>query len=137
MDSIDFPQPIRILLVGLSEGFSRSATRYIAGDMRMLMTGVAPGLAINTLLISFTQPDVVLIDRTTLTSEKETIIRQLRIAHPAMRLICVTTSDESYHDGTLLTCADALISADAFAGELENLIGNFFPERFVPVRGNS
>ena len=137
MDSINFPQPIRILLVGLSDGFARSASRYIEGDMRMLLTGIAPSLTLNEMLVSFTRPDVILLDWFTLHAAPVELIRTVRQTYPALRLVCLANEGEPYRAAAVSAGADALISTDTFAGELELLLGELFPERFIALQGEN
>jgi DNA-binding NarL/FixJ family response regulator len=130
MESTAAPEPVRLFLVGLSEGLARSLARLVSGDSRVALTGVAPSLALAGLLLPQTQPDLVLLDWTALKGNGPDAVQALRIGRPGLRIVCVAREIEAYRAAALENYADAVISRDGFAQELEPLLRGFFPERF-------
>ena len=133
MESTAGAQPVCLFLVGLSESFARSLARYVSGDPRVALTGVAPSLALATMLLPITRPDVALLDWSMLGSTFPAALRQLRAGRPGLRVICVASETETYRAAAAQAGADAVISKDALAGELDPLLHSFFPERFAPA----
>ena len=119
-----------LFLVGLSEGFARSLARYVSGDPRVALTGVAPSLALASMLLPKTQSDVVLLDWSALAGAANDTVRALRLSRPGLRVVCVAGEVDPYRDAAGQAGADAVISKDGFAAELESLLRGFFPDRF-------
>lgn len=130
MQSTDGTGPVRIFLVGLSEGFARSVARYVSSDARVALTGVAPSLALGLLLLHTARPDLAILDWPTLGGSPRDAVQALRLSRPGLRIVCVADEAEPYCAAAAHAGADAVISKDGFAGELESLLGSFFPERF-------
>lgn len=121
---------MRLFLVGLSEGFSRSLVRYVSGDARLALTGVAPNLALAAMLLPQTQPTIALLDWAALNGSAPDAVRALRRGRPGLRLVCVVTEPDAYRAAAARAGADAVISKDRFAEELEPLLRSFFSGRF-------
>ena len=126
-----------LFLVGLSEGFARSLARYVSGDPRVALTGVAPSLALAGMLLPKTRPDVALLDWSALTGAADDTVQALRFGRPGLRVVCVASEVDPYRGAAIQAGADAVISKDGFAGELEPLLRGFFPERFGASGGRS
>lgn len=123
-------EPVRLFLVGLSEGLARSLARYVSGDPRVALTGVAPSLALAGLLLSATQPDLALLDWSVLGGSPGNAVQALRLVRPGLRIVCVANEAEAYRAAAAQAGADAVISKNGFGEELEPLLQGFFPERF-------
>jgi len=123
-------EPVHLFLVGLSEGFARSLARYVSGDPRVALTGVAPSLALAGMLLPATHPDLALLDWSALGGSPGNAVQALRLAGPALRIVCVANETEPYRAAAAQAGADEVISKDGFAAELEPLLRGFFPERF-------
>lgn len=130
MQSTTGPEPVCLLLVGLSEGLARSLARYVSGDPRVALTGVAPSLALASMLAPRNQPDLALLDWAMLAGSPPDAVREFRRGFPGLRIVCVVDEAEAYLAAARRAGADAVISKDGFAGELEFLLGIFFPGRF-------
>ena len=130
MESTTGPEPVCLLLIGLSEDLARSLARYVSGDPRVALIGVAPSLALASMLAPRTQPDLALLDWATLSGSPPDAIRALRRNFPGLRIICVVNEAEPYVAPAARAGADAVVSKDRFAGELDYLLRLFFPERF-------
>lgn len=135
MDPAEAPQPLRLFLVGLSEAFARSLARLVSRDSRLALAGAAPSLALADLLLPQIQPDLVLLDWQTLKREGPGAAQALRMGRPGLRIVCVVSEIDPYHAPALESHADAVISRDGLAGELESLLRGFFPERFGAAGG--
>jgi len=121
---------VRLFLVGLSEAFARSLARLVSQDSRVALTGVAPSLALARMLLPRTQPDLLLLDWAALKGDGRDAMQVLRRSRPGLRIVCVATEAKPYRTAALETDADAVISMDGFADELEQVLRDFFPERF-------
>lgn len=130
MESIARAEPVRLFLVGLSEGFARSVARYVGGDPRVALIGVVPSLALAGILLPTIRPDVALLDWAVLKGAARDTIQAQRLESPGLRIICVASESEPYRAAASQTGIDAVISKDGFAGEIESLLHGFFPERF-------
>lgn len=128
---------MRIFLVGLSEGFARSLARYVGGDPRLALAGVAPTLALAGLMLPATLPYLALIDWAALEALPRDALQLLRLACPGLRIVCVVNETEPYRDAAAQLGADAVISMDALAEELEPLLGSYFPDRFATNGANN
>ena len=130
MDSPPRAEPVRLFLVTQSEGFGRSVARYVGDNPRIALTGVAPSLALAGMLLSATRSDVVLFDWSVFSGSLGDAVRDLRLACPGLRIVCV-----AYEAAALRTTAsragiDAVISRDELADGLDSLLRGLFPERF-------
>ncbi|OGT79763.1 MAG: hypothetical protein A3H91_06295 [Gammaproteobacteria bacterium RIFCSPLOWO2_02_FULL_61_13] len=121
---------MRIFLIGLSEGFSRSLARYVGGDARLALAGVAPSLALAGLMIPATQAHLALIDWAALEALPVDALQLLRQARPGLRIVCVVDDNEAYRCAAAQAGADAVISKAGFAVELQSLLHDFLPGRF-------
>ena len=126
---------MRVFLVGLSEAFSRSLARYVRGDPRVALTGVAPSLAIAGMLLPITRPDLALLDWSVLGDSLGDAVRALRLERSGLRIVCVAGETEPYRAAAVQAGADAVISKDGFAAEIEPILHSFFPERFAYTGG--
>jgi two-component system nitrate/nitrite response regulator NarL len=126
-------QPVCLFLVGLNESLARALARYVNGDPRVALTGVAPSLALACMLLPNTRPDVALVDWSMLDAVLPDALRELRAGRPGLRVVCVASEAETYRAAAAQAGADAVISKDALAGELEMLLHGFFPGRFTPA----
>lgn len=120
---------MRIFLVGLSEGFARSVARYVNGDSRVALTGVAPSLALAGIMLPVTQTALALIDWSALGASPTDSLQTLRLGRPDLRIVCVVSEAETYCAAAAHVGADAVISKDGFAEELETLLHDYFSER--------
>ena len=130
MQSTEATGPVRIFLVGLSEGFARSVARYVSSDPHVALTGVVPSFALGHLLLSTTQPDLALLDWGVLNGSPRDAVQALRLSQPGLRIVCVANEAEPYCAAAAHAGADAVISKDGFAGEFESLLHDVFPRRF-------
>jgi DNA-binding NarL/FixJ family response regulator len=130
-------EPVHLFLVGLSEGFARSLARYVSGDPRVALTGVAPSLALAGMLLPATQPDLALLDWSALGGSPGNAVQALRLARPGLRIVCVANEAEPYRAAAAQAGADAVISKNGFSEELELLLRAFFPERFGASAGRN
>lgn len=121
---------MRLFLVGMSEAFARSLARYVSGNPRVALTGVAPSLALAGMLLPTTQPDLAVLDWSVLGDSLQGAVQALRVERPGLRIVCVTSDAEPYRAAAARAGADATISKDGFAAELDLLLRGFFPERF-------
>ena len=121
---------MRIFLIGLSEGFARSVARYVSSDPHVALTGVVPSFALGLLLMQTARPDLAILDWPTLGGSPRDTVQALRLSRPDLRSVCVANEAELYCAAAAHAGADAVISKDGFAGGLESLLRNFFPERF-------
>ncbi len=128
-------QPVRLFLIGLSEGFVRSLARYISSDPRVALIGVAPSLALAGMLLPATQPDLALLDWSALGGSPGNAVQALRLARPGLRIVCIASEAEPYRAAAAQAGADAVISKSGFSVELELLLHDFFPERFATSGG--
>jgi DNA-binding NarL/FixJ family response regulator len=135
MESTAGLEPVHLFLIGLSEGFARSLARYISGDPRVALTGVAPSLALAGMLLPATQPDLALLDWSALGGSPRNAVQALRLARPGLRIVCVASEAEPYHATAAQAGADAVISKNGFSAEFEPVLRGFFPERFATSAG--
>jgi DNA-binding NarL/FixJ family response regulator len=126
---------VGIFLVGLSEGFARSLARYVSSDPRVVLTGVAPSVAIASIMLPRIDPDVALLDWAALNGVARDAMQLLRAGCPGVRIACVVSEGETYRAAAAQAGADAVISEEGFAGELESLLRGFFPDRFGASAG--
>lgn len=119
---------MRIFLIGLSEDFARSLARYLNGNTRVALVGAVPSLALAGLLLPATQATVALLDWSLFAVSPYGSVRALRQGQPALRIVCVTHEAAAYRAVALAAGADAVISKDAFAEELEPLLRSFLGE---------
>ena len=124
-------QPVRVFLVGVAEGVARSLARYVSGDERIALTGVAPSLALAGLLLPATTADLLLIDWSAIDGAPGGTLQALRRACPGLRVVCLADEPEPYRASAVQAGADAVISKEGLAGGLEALLPVFFPARFA------
>lgn len=137
MESTAEAEPVRIFLIGLSEGFARSLARYVGRDARVALAGVAPTLALAALMLPVTKPHLALLDWTALNAAPGDTVQALRRGQPDLSIFCVVNENEPYRGAAAQAGADAVISKDWFAKELEVLLPCFFPERFSAAGGRN
>ena len=129
-------EPVRLFLVGLSEGFARALARYVSRDPRVTVTGVAPSLALANMLLPATRADVALLDWAALAGSSRDSVSALRRDPAGLRIVCVANEGEPYRAAAAQAGADAVIWKDRFAEEIEPMLRGFFPERFgAPRKG--
>jgi DNA-binding NarL/FixJ family response regulator len=121
---------VGFFLVGLSEDFARSLARYVGSDPRIALIGVAPSLALAGMLLPITRPDVALLDWAALNGAARGTVQALQLGRPSLRIVCVANEAEPYRAAASQAGADAVISKNRFAEELESLLRDFFPVRF-------
>ena len=126
---------MRIFLIGLSEGFARSLARFVGGDPRVALAGVAPTVALAGLMLPVTKPHLALIDWAALNALPRDALPLLRLARPGLRIVCVVNESEPYRNAAAQAGADAVISKAGFAAELESLLHGFLPGRFGACGG--
>jgi DNA-binding NarL/FixJ family response regulator len=131
MDTTAGAAVVRIFLVGLREGFCRSVARYVEGDPRVTLTGVVPSLALAGMLLPLVRPDLALLNWVELKNFQPDTMRTLRAGCPGLRIVFVTNEAEAYRAATAQAGADAAISQDRFAVELEALLPGLFSRRFA------
>ena len=137
MPSTTAPKPVGVLLIGLSEGLARSLARYVSDEPRVALIGVAPSLALASMLAPRNPPDLALLDWATLFNSPPDTMSALRRRFPGLRIICVASEAEPYVAPAARAGADAVISKDSFARELDFLLQLFFPERFEKSGGRN
>ena len=137
MASIAGPKPVCLLLIGLSEGLARTLARYVSGNPRIVLIGVAPSIALASMLAPRNPPDLALLDWGTLFGSPPETISELRRRFPGLRIICVANEAEPYVTPAARAGADAVISKDSFAREFDFLLQLFFPERFGKPGGRN
>lgn len=125
-------QQVRIFLVGHAEAFSRSLARYVYSDPRVALTGVAPSLALADLLLPAIQADLALVEWSAIKASPRGTLQALRLDCPGLRIVCVANEPEPYRAAATRAGADAVISTNTLAEDLEFLLRDFFPERFAP-----
>lgn len=125
---------MRIFLIGLSEGLARSVARYVRSDPRIVLAGVAPSIALAGIMLPSGDSTLALVDWAALGGSAGDGFLALRQGRPGLRIACVADEAESYHSAAAQAGADAVISLDRFAGELDFLLRMFFAERF-PTQG--
>jgi len=121
---------VRLFLVGLSEGLARSVARYVGGDPRIVLTGVAPSLALAGILLSTTESELALLDWSAVGRSSREAVQALRLGCPGLRIVCMANEAEPYRAAASRAGADSVISKDDFAAELESLLRGLFPGRF-------
>lgn len=125
---------MRIFLIGLSEGLARSLARYVSNDPRVALIGVVPSLALAGIMLPVAQSALVLVDWAALGAPPRDRLQALRLGRPGLRIVCVADEAEGYSAAASMAGADAVISLDRFAGELDFLLRMFFAGRF-PISG--
>lgn len=120
---------MRIFLIGLSEGFARSLARYVSGDPRVVLAGVAPSIALAGIMLPVTPAGLALVDWSALGASPRESLLALRQCRPALRIVCVVDEDAAYRAVALAAGADAVTSKQGFAEELEPLLRGHFGER--------
>jgi hypothetical protein len=124
-------EPVNIFLIGISEGLARSLARYVHSDSGVALTGVAPSLALAEIMLPDTPTAVALVDWSALGGSPRDSLRALRLGCPGLRIICVASEADAYSVAAAEAGADAVISLDRFAGELDFLLRMFFPGRHL------
>ena len=122
---------MRIFLIGLSEAFSRSLARYVSGDPRVVLTGVAPSLALAGMLLPATNAELALVDWAALAESRQDAVQALRLGCPGLRIVCTVQEREPYAAAAAQAGADAVISKQELAMDLDPLLRRFFPDRFA------
>lgn len=130
VDSIAATQPVGLFLVGLKESFARSLARYVSDHSYVTLTGVAPSLSLATMLLPRTQADIALLDWAVLNGATRDTVQALQRDNFALCVVCVTNDAEAYRAAAMQAGADAVISKDGFAVELDLLLRGLFPDRF-------
>ena len=75
--------------------------------------------------------DVALLDWSAIDGCSRDTLQALRLACPGLRIACVASEPEPYRTAAARAGADAVVSKDALARDLESLLRGFFPERFA------
>ena len=126
---------MRIFLVGLSEGFARAVARYVHGDVRVALSGVAPSIALAGIMLSGTRTALALVDWAALGASPKDSLQTLRLCCPGLVIACV--HDQAAYSAVMLQeGADAVISKSDFAEELDTLLGGHFGARSAPAGGD-
>jgi hypothetical protein len=113
---------MRIFLIGLSEGFARSLARYVRGDPRLVLAGVAPSIALADIMLSAVPAALALVDWAALGASPRDSLRVLRQGRSGLRIICVVDDHAAYRAVALAAGADAVTSADRLGEELDVLL---------------
>lgn len=135
MDATALAEPVNIFLIGFSEGLARSLARYVHSDSSVALTGVAPSLALAEIMLPDTPAAVALVDWSALGVATTDSLRALRLGLPGLRIVCVASEADAYSAAAAQAGAEAVISLDRFAGELDFLLRLFFPGRFPTPGG--
>ena len=123
--------PVRVFLVGLSEGLARSIVRYVGDQPRVTLTGAAPSLALAHMLLPATRSDLAMLDWSALGQPANEAVQHLRRGCPELRIIGVINNDAHLYRATASQIGlDAVISAEDIAGQFESLLHDYFPQRF-------
>lgn len=112
------PEPVRILLMGLTEGIVRSLARCLDGDPRYALTGAAPSIGVAVLLLPVARPHLALLDWAALHDSPTDAIRRLRAARPALHIACVGSEDSPYREAAAAAGANSFILRDRLGDEL-------------------
>lgn len=123
---------MRIFLIGLNEGFARSLARYVRGDARLALVGVAPSVALGAIMLPAMAPALVLVEWAALGTAPAESLHALRRGHPGLRIVCVFDEPAAYRDAALAAGADAVSSRDGFAEDFEILLHGLLGECGLP-----
>lgn len=129
-------EPVRIILVGLSESFTRSVTRFAKEERRITLVGAAPRLTLADFPIPSLRPELALFSWSALSSASPDAIRKLRADLPGLRVCCLASKDDAYRTSALAAGADGMLSSENFGTEIIPFLQNFFPTR-MGVIGDS
>lgn len=129
MESTVGPQPVRLFLVGLSEGLARSVARYISSDPCIALVGVAPSIALASMLLSSTRSELALLDCPKLGELSRSVLDGLRFGCPGLRIVCMASETHAYRPAASQAGFDAVLSQDDLAKDLDALLRALFPER--------
>lgn len=119
---------MRIFLIGLSEGFARSLARYVRGDPRLALVGVAHNVELGAIMLPATAPALVLVEWAALGAAPAESLHALRRGSPDLRIVCVLDEVAAYRGAALAAGADAVSSRDGFAEEFEILLHSLLGE---------
>lgn len=112
---------MRIFLIGLNEGFARSLARYLRGDPRLALVGVAHNVELGAIMLPATAPALVLVEWAALGAAPAESLQELRLCCPGLGIACVL-DEAAYRTVVLQAGADAVISKSGFAEEFEVLL---------------
>lgn len=126
MDSSTGTPTTRIFLIGLSDAFARSVARYVSADQRIVLCGVVPDLALAGIMLPATQAALALVDWSALGAAPGAALYSLRASCPGLRIACVVDEGEGYREQALGAGANAVISKESFADQIEPLLMHIF-----------
>lgn len=113
---------MRIFLIGLSDGFARSVVRYLSADQRIELCGVAPDVALTGIMLPVSQAALALVDWSVFGAAPGPALRALRASCPGLWIACVVDQAEGYREQAFGAGANAVISQERFADEIEPLL---------------
>ena len=125
---------MRIFLVGLSDAFARSVVRYLGADQRIELCGVAPDTALAGIMLPVTRAALALVDWSALGPMPGPGLRSLRASSPGLWIACVVDDAAGYREQAFGAGANAVISQQRFADEIEPLLLHVFGMGH-PMRG--
>lgn len=111
-------EPVRILLMGLTDGIVCSLARCLEGDPRYTLAAAAPGIGHAVLLLPVARPHLALIDWTALQGSPREAIRLLRAARPAVHIACMASEDSPYREAAAAAGANSFILRDRLRDDL-------------------
>ena len=129
MDSALEPEPVRVFLIGMGQKVAGALARYLSGDPRMALVGVARNPVAAQNQLSLTPTDLVLLEWSVLNGSPEDTVRSLRSARPGLVIIGVAADSEAYRSAAPRWGVDGVISSSRIAEELESMHRSFHTER--------
>lgn len=117
---------MRIFLIGLGDAFARSVARYVSADERIVLCGVVPDLALAGIMLPATKAALALVDWAALGAAPGPALRSLRASCPGLWIACVAHEAAGYREQALRAGANAVLSKENFADEIEALLKHFF-----------
>lgn len=130
-------RPVRIFGVGLNQRMTGALARYLSGDARTALVGVAPSLSVAITMLQRMEADLVLVDWSVLNGSARDTVATLRSGRPGLRIVGVASEREAYRTAVVQVGADAVISSGGIAVELEVLLRDFYPVRFEAAEGRN
>lgn len=116
--------PLRILLIGFSYELARSIARYLAGEPRLALVGIAPSLDAAESLVPRCHPALALVDGSLLRpAGSASAARRLNRIDARLRVLAVVSGPpEAYAAAAVDAGLEAVIARDQIAESLEELL---------------
>lgn len=116
--------PLRILLIGFSYELARSIARYLAGEPRLALVGIAPSLDAAEALVPRCHPALALVDGSLLRPGGSAgAARRLKRIDARLRVLAVVSGPpEAYAAAAVDAGLEAVIARDQIAESLEELL---------------